>query len=749
MRTIPACLTRSTRLARPSRLTRPSRLARLRTAFALGALVVLVASPRSGDAQDRGLIAEDYYRMTFVGDVALHPTGDFVAFTVTTVREAENDRHREVWLAPLRGGAPHGEPFRFTDPTRSASSPRWSPDGSLLSFQSSRGEGSGTWFARVGGMGGEAFRIDGVEGAPTWSPDGAWIAFLKRPEEEAPAPRTGWIAPDAITRTLDASRFDGRVITHPRYKSDGTLPLLPHPESRPPNQLFVVPAGGGEARQVTATELGVSGFQWTPDGQGVVFSSNPDQVRNPFIRNAQIYRASVTTGEVRQLSSGPGLFRSPAVAPDGRRMALVWSADATSPSELQVVELDAEGAFAGTPRTVSEGWDDAIGEPTWTPDGQALRFSSGVRGSVHLWEVAAGGGAAAGGSAGAGVGSGAGAVRPVTQGERQVGSVDRTADGRLLAYTSTDAHTPAEVFVARADGTGEVRVTGFNDSWLTTVLLNPAREITWRVADGTEIQGWVIPPVGHDPDQDRAGQDPAQPGAGRFPLVVKAHGGPNAMYGHTFFQTFHTLSATGFFVFYPNPRGSTGYGHDFMQAIQGSWGLVDEEDFLTGLDAVLAAYPEIDPARVGVAGGSYGGYVTNWLTARSDRFAAAVTSRSITNLENLWGTSDALGTLELHFFGTPWEEQERYRLASPIHYVQNVTAPTLIIHSEQDHRTPMQDGEQWFMSLQALGVPSEFVRYPRSSHGLSRTGEPWLLVDRLTRLQSWFEHWLLEGGDEG
>ncbi|TVR67118.1 MAG: S9 family peptidase [Gemmatimonadales bacterium] len=321
----------------------------------------------------------------------------------------------------------------------------------------------------------------------------------------------------------------------------------------------------------------------------------------------------------------------------------------------------------------------------------------------------------------------------------------RTRDGRFLAYTSTDAHTPAEVFVARGDGTGEVRLTGFNDAWLTEVLLNPAREILWQVADGTEIQGWVIPPVGHVPGEEGAGQDATR----RFPLVVKAHGGPNAMYGHTFFQTFHNLSAAGFFVFYPNPRGSTGYGHAYMQAIQGSWGLVDEEDFLTGLDAVLAAYPEIDPARVGIAGGSYGGYVTNWLTARSDRFAAAVTSRSITNLENLWGTSDALGTLETHFFGTPWEEPERYRLASPIHYVQNVTAPTLVIHSEQDHRTPMQDGEQWFMSLQALGVPSEFVRYPRSSHGLSRTGEPWLLVDRLVRLQSWFEHWLLEGGGDG
>jgi dipeptidyl aminopeptidase/acylaminoacyl peptidase len=397
-------------------------------------------------------------------------------------------------------------------------------------------------------------------------------------------------------------------------------------------------------------------------------------------------------------------------------MAFLHSDGPTEPTHLMVVELADDGSFAGEPRTVSGEWDYAIGEHRWSPDGATIRFTSAVRGTSHLWEIDAEGGE----------------VRPVTRGERLVGSLDETPDWSLLAYTSTDAHTPAEVFVARGDGTAEERLTGFNDGWVGQVVLNPAEEITWRVSDGTEIQGWVIPPV-----QRRA--------EGRHPMVLKAHGGPHAMYGHTFFQTFHVLSAAGFYVFYPNPRGSSGYGHDFMYATLGSWGLVDEEDFLTGVDAVLERYPDIDPSRIGVSGGSYGGYVTNWLTARSDRFAAAVTSRSIANLEYLWGTSDALGTLEQEFFDPPWEEYERYRAASPIHYVQNVTAPTLIIHSEYDHRTPMQDAEQWFLSLERMGVPVEFVRYPRSSHGLSRTGEPWLLVDRLVRLRSWFEHWLLDG----
>ena len=230
----------------------------------------------------------------------------------------------------------------------------------------------------------------------------------------------------------------------------------------------------------------------------------------------------------------------------------------------------------------------------------------------------------------------------------------------------------------------------------------------------------------------------------QYPMVLKIHGGPHGAYGHTFFRTFHVLSNAGFFVLYTNPRGSTGYGHTFTYATRGAWGEVDSEDYLRGVDATLMKYPDIDPNRIGVSGGSYGGFMTNWLTATTDRFAAAVTSRSITNWESWYGASDAQGLTEYEFFGAPWEERELYRRLSPISYVENVTAPTLIIHSENDYRTPIADGEQWFIALKKRRVPVELVRYPRSSHGLSRNGEPWLLVDRLERLRSWFVHWLID-----
>jgi dipeptidyl aminopeptidase/acylaminoacyl peptidase len=250
------------------------------------------------------------------------------------------------------------------------------------------------------------------------------------------------------------------------------------------------------------------------------------------------------------------------------------------------------------------------------------------------------------------------------------------------------------------------------------------------------VEGWLIKPVGFDP-------------ARSYPMVLKIHGGPHGAYGNTWFRTFHVLSASGFFVLYPNPRGSTGYGHEFQYATRGRWGEMDSEDFLTGVDTALAAYPQIDSERIGVSGGSYGGFFTNWLTATTDRFSAAVTSRSISNWESWYGASDAQGLTEYEFYGPPWEQRDLYRRLSPISYVENVTAPTLIIHSEDDYRTPIADGEQWFMSLIKRGVPVEMVRYPRSSHGLSRTGEPWLLVDRSERLRSWFVHYLIDEPPDG
>jgi dipeptidyl aminopeptidase/acylaminoacyl peptidase len=665
----------------------------------------------------QGITPEDYYKTVFVSQTEISPDGSYVAFTRTTIDVENNKRHREVWMQKLNNGQPDGEPFRFTDPTVESSNPQWSPDGKLLGIQSRRGDDDNSVrFIRVTAPGGEAFTIEGLDSSPIWSPDGSMIAFVKEPEsEEEQEDRAGWIAPDAITNTLDAERFDGRVITQMRYKSDGTTAWLPHPSINKKRQLNIVSADGGDAEQITELEFNVGDVEWSPDGNRIYFSGDPledDEYNDDYTRN--IYMIDIESKEVSQVFDMNGTQRSPAVSPNGRFMTFLQSDERGAQTDVMVTSLNRNGEPTGSINNLTENWDLSPGSPEWTPNGNMLRFSSQIRGNSHLFEVSRTGGE----------------IRQVTEGERRLSSFSTTDNGRLMAYTATDAVTPAEVFVSRADGSRELQLTRFNEEWMADRTINPAEEILWTVEDGTEIQGWVIKPVGYKEGES-------------YPLVMKIHGGPHSYYGNTWFQAFHTLSASGMFVFYPNPRGSSSYGHDFMYATKEQWGFLDEEDFLTGLDAVLEKYPDIDEDRVGVSGGSYGGYMTNWLTARfPDKWKAAVTSRSISNWFSWYGSSDAQGLTEFEFGGYPWERQELYWDLSPLKYVEDVTAPTLIIHSEEDWRTPITDGEQWYIALKKMQVPVEFVRYPRSSHGLSRTGEPWLLVDRLERKRSWFHYWL-------
>ena len=684
------------------------------------AVMVLPFPPAVVVAQVPGYSPELYYRLVGVGEVAVAPDGGHVAFTVTTVVEEENRRHREIWLQTLEGGRPSGAAFPVTSSNEESSGPRWSPDGSLLAFSSSRGDDPNpVWFLRVRGAGGEAFHIDGVEGPPVWSPDGTRIAYLKAPEEDVSEGeiegREGWIAPDAVTRTLDASRFDGRVITSTRYKRDGRLALQPHYLSRAKRQVMVVDAGGGVPQQLTQLSFNAGAPVWSRDGRVIFFTGDEREDDELDSENSgDIWAVDAQGGTVRRLTTNPGTESAPAVSPDGRYVAFLSSPARGSQTDLLVAEIGSDGHFRGLPVNLTETWDLRPGAPTWAADGAGVYFQAGIGGDSHLFRAVPGG-----------------PVSQVTSGVRRLSSFSFSASGDVMAFTGTDAVTPGELYVGPADGSSEQKVTRFNDGWLSEVNLLPAERLTWVVEDGTEIEGWVVKPVGF-----RSG--------GSYPMILKIHGGPHSAYGNTFFPTFHVLSAAGFFVLYTNPRGSSGYGHDFQYATRGQWGIVDREDYLAGVDAALAAYPEIDANRLGVSGGSYGGFMTNWLTATTDRFRAAVTSRSITNWESWWGTSDAQRLTEFEFYGPPWEQRDLYRRLSPISYVENVTAPTLIIHSEQDYRTPIGDGEQWFMSLRKRGVHVEMVRYPQSSHGLSRIGAPWRLVDRLERIRSWFVHFLID-----
>jgi len=260
----------------------------------------------------------------------------------------------------------------------------------------------------------------------------------------------------------------------------------------------------------------------------------------------------------------------------------------------------------------------------------------------------------------------------------------------------------------------------------------PADTLWYESVGGLKIQGWLHKPYGYE-----AGK--------QYPLVLYIHGGPHGQYGNVYFHEFQMLAGQGYWTLFTNPRGSTGYGHEFTYATRMRWGMEDYQDLMKAVDEVIRRTGQVDTTRMAVLGGSYGGFMTNWIIGHTNRFAVAQTDRSIANWFSWYGSSEAQGLTEYEFGGFPWEQDSLYRALSPFTYVTNMKTPLLIVHSEEDYRVPITDAEQLFMALKKRGVPVEFVRYPRSSHGLSRTGPPWLLVDRLERIRTWFAHWIGTG----
>jgi dipeptidyl aminopeptidase/acylaminoacyl peptidase len=316
----------------------------------------------------------------------------------------------------------------------------------------------------------------------------------------------------------------------------------------------------------------------------------------------------------------------------------------------------------------------------------------------------------------------------VLGGRRVLRGLSFDANGTRVAYVAASVTRPTELFVSDAGGANERRLTSFNDHVNAEIAWSDAERFTYQSVGGLEIEGWLMRPYGYQPGR-------------RYPLVLYIHGGPHSQYHEGWFDEFQNLAGAGMFVLYTNPRGSSGYGADFTYSTRGRWGGEDYEDLMKAVD-IAARRPDVDSTRMGVTGGSYGGFMTAWITTKTNRFKAAQTDRMISNWHSWYGMSDAQGLTEFEFYGKPWDNPRLYDELSPIRFVNRVNTPTLIVQSEEDFRTPMGEAEQWFLALKKRNVPVELVRYPRSTHELSRSGEPWLLVDRLGRLRQWFGHWL-------
>jgi dipeptidyl aminopeptidase/acylaminoacyl peptidase len=678
----------------------------------------------------------DWYRITTVSQPAVSPDGKRVAFTVMTVREAENKRHQEVWVAPLNGGAPQ----RWTSPGYESSAPRWSADGAYLQFTSTRPNSKGnTWVLRADASGGEAVQLPTMPSTGTMPMNGqfaVWAeslpvdtsALARDPYAKMPVlARPGF---DAITQPTDPARFDGRHFVDMAFKSNdrGFLPSRRTARTWRPQQLWTQSVGDTTKVQITRDLFSHRAPVVSPDGQWIAFLADArlrpdsvvemerdslgklpyDKVRDEAERNdVDVFVMPVAGGTPRKVAEWMGTESDIEWSRDGRQLAFIGRPARAKSARIYVVDVT-----GGAPRNLLGAWQYEPESITWLATG-TIRFSASIGGRSAILDADL---------------TGNSAPREIVSGRRRVSGVSVNEGATVMAYVGTSMTHPTELFAADADGRNERQITHFNDALNAEVAWSDAERFTYRSVGNLEIEGWLMKPYGYTPGK-------------KYPVVLYIHGGPHSAYGEGWFDEFQNLAAQGMFVLFTNPRGSSGYGADFTYSTRGRWGMEDYDDLMKAVDIVVRR-PDIDSTKVGASGGSYGGFMTTWIATKTARFAAIQTDRTITDWTYWYGASDAQGLTEYEFYGKPWDNQALYDRLSPIRYVNRVRTPMLMVQSEDDFRTAMGSAEMWYTSLKKRGIPAELVRYPRSTHELSRTGEPWLLVDRLGRLRQWFGYWL-------
>lgn len=700
--------------------------------------LLMVASVATARAQQtpRAFQLADWYRVATIASPAMSPSGDRVAFTLTTVRETDDKRHSEVWVVPTAGG----EPKRFTSPGTESSLPRWSPDGRYLLFTSRRAGGKGsTWAIRMDEHEGEAVQLERYHDGSAPS-DHRFIVWAEadtavdssKVKADPFAKMQALARPpfDAITRPVDPARFDGRHFTDARFKSNDRGYVASPREQKVwhASQIWIQPLDGAPKRQLTNTAYSHRDAVVSPDGRFIAFVADvelrPDSVveherdslsflpydakRDETPHNmTDIFVMPVDGGAPRRVARWMGSESDIAWSPDSKTLAFIGRATRTSSARVYTVSTE-----GGTPSNVlSPTFRYEPAAITWLPDG-GLEFSAEVGGSSGLFRLDP-------------------ATKQATQllgGRRRMSGFSYDGARKKVAFAATSLTKPTELFIADADGRNERRLTSFNDKLTSEVAFSDAERFTYKSVGGVEIEGWLMKPYGYQPGK-------------RYPLVLYIHGGPHSAYGENWFDEFQNLAAEGMFVLFTNPRGSSGYGADFTFSTRGRWGAEDYEDLMKAVD-IASVRTDVDSTRMGVTGGSYGGFMTAWITTKTNRFRAAQTDRMISEWTYWYGASDAQGLTEFEFYGKPWDNFKLYDELSPIRHVSRVRTPTLMVQSEEDFRTPMGNAELWYLALKKQNVPVELVRYPRSTHELSRSGEPWLLVDRLGRLRQWFAYWL-------
>ncbi|HEX5727156.1 MAG TPA: S9 family peptidase [Longimicrobiaceae bacterium] len=635
-----------------------------------------------------------------VGDPQLSPDGSQIVYTRRWIDRMEDRWESALWIMDADGSR-----NRFL---AKGSGPQWSPDGRRVAYLA-EGEPKGTqlWVRWIDAEGPatQVTRVTESPGNVRWAPDGRTLGFTMF----VPKSSTWKIelppAPEGAKWTR-APRFEERL--HYRQDRRGfTDPGFVH--------LFTVPADGGTPRQVTTGDWNVGfrfdalaggvGWNWTPDGRTIVVEGLNEPDHDARYRDADLFAVDVASGTARKLTPDRGTWHNPVVSPDGRRVAFTgheFTPHTYRAEDLYVVELAGGGM-----RKISGALDRDPETLHWAPDGSGVYFSAEDRGSRNLYFATT-----------------AGEVRPVTRGTHLLvlSSVGRGGVGAGIRVSS---HEPADV--VRIDlrrGSWE-RLTRVNEDVLAGVRLGEVEEIWYTSTGGTRVQGWIVKPPNFDPARD-------------YPLVLEIHGGPHAMYNVGFNPMLQNFAAHGYVVLYTNPRGSTGYGSAFGNAIDRAYPSVDYDDLMAGVDS-LVARGYVDPQRMYVGGCSGGGVLTSWVIGHTDRFAAAAVRCPVINWLSFAGQTD-VPLFTGNFFEKPfWEDPAPWLRQSPLMYVGNVKTPTLLMTGELDLRTPMPQTEEYYAALKVRGVPTALLRFEGEYHGTGSRPSNWMRTQLY--MMSWYERW--------
>jgi dipeptidyl aminopeptidase/acylaminoacyl peptidase len=660
----------------------------------------------------RRITAEDVYQLRFVSDAQISPDGTQVVYVVAWVDSADRTRYQsQLMLAAFDGSSP---PRPLTSGRHRDVAPRWSPDGCSIAFLSNR-DGDRSQLFLLPLQGGEPQQLTSLQrgaGVPVWSPNGERIAFSAKVDIAEIAEQEGQTSEKGEPPRV-------KIITRVHHKADGEgfLEAL-H------THLFVLNLDSGKARQVTDGDYDDTEPTWSPDGAWLAFCSNRERDRDLSLLS-DVWVVARGGGRPRRLTRHRGQSATPVFSPDNSQVAYLghergWTYGANTELRLVAVKGGASSSVSGSfpdelgNAALSDARDpSAAVAPAFAPDGRSVVSLVSRAGSVQVLRFGLDGSPPEvlfGGS------------------DEEVAAFTLARDGQRLAAVVSDPTHPYEVFTVE-DGQRR-RLSHENDSLLAAVEVAPAERLEFTSSDGATVHGWLIKPVGFASQK-------------KWPLVLEVHGGPETMYGSTFMHEFQVLAARGYGVMYTNPRGSKGYGEAFTARIFADWGNQDAADCMAAVD-LASALKWVDAERLGVTGGSYGGFMTAWLVGHTRRFKAAVSQRGCYNFASFYGTSDIGPWFGDYILGGPvYEREELYRERSPLTYAPQMRTPLLIIHSEGDFRCPIEQAEQLFVQLRRIGKTKvEMIRFPEENHNLSRSGRPDRRVERLERIVGWFDQHL-------